>query len=239
VYGQLARDGEPFVAYWDATAKRLWLGSPSAIKWHSLAFEGDDAHEQYHGVREMPWDLVRTMPVPFRDVIVKWYPPAPLGRDVEQANRAEAVAPAVHTATREGSYDLGNGVTFVVTLKPPSVGGDGKNPSYDGRLDWPKSAKDGKVPSADVGISNGNPFVAAWETRSSTLWVACGSAKEGRALLYLQEMKIRGPGDVETLSHSLSDEDGTAGLPAGIRQAFTANAVSVPPQSTRPTPVLK
>jgi len=239
VYGQPARDGEPFVAYWDATAKRLWLGSPSAIKWHSLAFEGDDAHEQYHGVREMPWDLVRTMPVPFRNVIVKWYPPAPLGRDVEQANRAEAVAPAVHTATREGSYDLGNGVTFVVTLKPPSVGGDGKNPSCDGRLDWPKSAKDGKVPSADVGISNGNPFVAAWETRSSTLWVACGSAKEGRALLYLQEMKIRGPGDVETLSHSLSDEDGTAGLPAGIRQAFTANAVSVPPQSTRPTPVLK
>ena len=152
---------------------------------------------------------------------------------------AEAVVPTVHTASRDGSYDLGNGVTFVVTLKPPSVNGDGKNPGYEGRLDWPKTATNGKVPSTDVALSNGNPFVAAWEAGSSTLWVACGSAKEGPALLHLQEIKIRGPGDVETIGHSLRDEDSLAKLPAGIRQAFNAYAISVPSPVTNPADSLE
>jgi tRNA A-37 threonylcarbamoyl transferase component Bud32 len=158
---------------------------------------------------------------------------------VDHAPRAEAAVPGVHTATREGSYDLGNGVTFVVTIKPPSAGGDGKNPGYYGRLDWPKSAANGKAASTDLAISNGNPFVAAWEAGSSTLWVACGSAEEEPALAYLQEIKIRGPGDVETIGHSLRDADGIAELPAGIREAFNATGVVVPAPVTKPGHFLK
>jgi hypothetical protein len=153
---------------------------------------------------------------------------------VAGAPRVESAVPEVHTATREGSYDLGNGVTFVVSLRPPTAARDGKNPGYAGRLDWPKSARDGKVPSTDVLISNGNPFVAAWETGSSTLWVACGSAEEEPALAYLQEIKIRGPGDVETIGHSLRDEGGIPELSDGIRQAFNANGVAVAAPVTNP-----
>jgi uncharacterized protein (TIGR03067 family) len=74
VYSGLAREGEPFVAVWDENTLHLWLASPSAIIWHGIAFEGDDAMQYYKNPADIPVEVAEVAPAAFREALSKWYP---------------------------------------------------------------------------------------------------------------------------------------------------------------------
>ena len=73
-YSPMAREGEPFVAFWDEPNKRLWIGSPSMLGWHRLTEPNKDEHETFHLPEEIPKSIADTMPGSFRTEIAKWYP---------------------------------------------------------------------------------------------------------------------------------------------------------------------
>jgi hypothetical protein len=71
-HSPLARGDEPFVAFYDTVAARLWFGSPSVLAWHDTR----DLAQRSGWVNsdDIPKEIAANLPKAFRAAAARWYP---------------------------------------------------------------------------------------------------------------------------------------------------------------------
>ena len=73
-YSPIAREGEPYVVFWNAETQCLWFGSPSYLGYQQLVNNVDDNHQGWVAPDDIPKEMADVMPDPFREEVTKWYP---------------------------------------------------------------------------------------------------------------------------------------------------------------------
>jgi uncharacterized protein (TIGR03067 family) len=143
----------------------------------------------------------------------------------KEAEKATAVT---RVATKPGTYDIKPGLKLIITQ-----GGTEELPASEqsvmAELIW--QTEDNLKPTGtyEIAVSDGLPYVIAWQEGGNVLWVNCGSKGLGAdktIVRYLRIFTVRGPGEIDETTGELGETDGDSAeaqrrVPKEVRQIVT------------------
>jgi uncharacterized protein (TIGR03067 family) len=140
---------------------------------------------------------------------------------------AEKMPTVTRVATKPGTYDIKPGLKLVITQ-----GGTEELPASEqsvmAELIW--QTEDHLKPSGtyEIAVSDGLPYVIAWQENGNVLWVNCGSKgrkSDKTTVRYLRILTVRGPGEIDESTGELGESDSDSAeaqrrVPDEVRKIF-------------------
>jgi WD40 repeat protein len=192
---------------------------------HSCSVWFEDSPEQSYEITIEPsrGDRDTEEATYFFSSLPPWWDTDPDETSLQQTSPA----PATRVTTKPGTYDITPGLKLVITQ-----GGTPEQPASEqsvvAELIW--QTPDELKPSAtyDIPVSDGLPYVIAWQEDGNVLWVNCGSMGSGAdktIVRYLRILTVRGPGEIDESTAELGEADGDDAkvqrrVPDEVRRAF-------------------